>query len=81
MKQKDMSLIIAVVVVSAILSFILGHLVFAAPKNRQQKVEIVDAISTDFPRPDSRYFNSESINPTQLIRIAENANLRPFNGQ
>lgn len=81
MKQKDIPLIIAVVVASAILSFVVGRLVFAAPKDRQQKVEVVTAITTDFEKPDNRYFNTRSINPTQLIRVTENINLKPFSGQ
>jgi hypothetical protein len=80
MKQKDIVLIIVVAAVSGIISLVVGHLVFAAPKDRQQKVEVVDAITTDFAAPDSKYFNSKSINPTQLISIGENANTTPFNG-
>ena len=80
MKQKDIALIIAVVLFSGVLSLVVGRLVFAAPKDREQKVEVVDAITTEFPRPDSKYFNDQSINPTQLIRIGENSNTAPFNG-
>ena len=78
MKQKDIALILAIAVCSAILSLIIGRLVFAAPKDRQQKVEVVDKISTEFTIPDSKYFNSKSINPTQLIKIGENVNASPF---
>ena len=78
MKRKDIVLILAIAVVSGIFSLILGHLVFASPQNRQQKVEVVDAISTDFTSPDSKYFNTQSINPTQLIQISNNVNNAPF---
>lgn len=81
MKQKDIPLILAIVVVSAILSFVIGRLIFTAPKNRQEKVEVVQPIQTAFEKPDSRYFNARSINPTQLIRITKNSNPKPFNGQ
>jgi hypothetical protein len=80
MKQKDIALIIVIVAVSAILSFVVGRLVFTGPKNRQQTIEIVDPISTEFPQPDSKYFNSRAIDPTQLIHIGENINAAPFNG-
>jgi hypothetical protein len=80
MKQKDIALILAVVIASGIISLVIGRLVFAAPKNRQQKVEVVDVISTEFSQPDSKYFNAQSLNPTQLIRISENSNATPFNG-
>lgn len=78
MKQKDLALIIVIAVVAGIFSVILARLVFATPKDRMQKVEVVDLISTEFPATDSKYFNQASINPTQLIRISENSNQAPF---
>jgi hypothetical protein len=81
MKQKDIILIIVVVFISGILSFFVSRLVFAAPKTRQQAVEVVDPITTDFPIPGSKYFNTGSIDPTQLIQIGGTSNLAPFNGQ
>ena len=54
-------------------------LVIATPKNRQEKVEIVDAISSDFKQPSSKYFNRLSIDPTKLIQIGDNVNQKPFN--
>lgn len=78
MKQKDIALILVIVIFSAIISFAAGRLVFAAPRDRQQSVEVVNAISTDFPLPDSKYFNAKSIDPTQLINILQNANTAPF---
>lgn len=80
MKQKDIALIMVVVVVGGIFALVIGRLVFAPPKNRQQKVEDVDVISTAFPLPDSKYFNAQSINPTQLIRIGQTVNTAPFSG-
>lgn len=81
MKQKDLALILVVVIASGIISFVVGRLVFASPKNRQQSVEVVDPITTAFPLPDNKYFNGSSINPTQLISITENSNSAPFNGR
>jgi hypothetical protein len=80
MKQKDLAIIIAACVFAGVLSVLLARVVFATPKSRQQKVEVVEAISTDFTLPDAKYFNINSINPTQLIRIADNSNAAPFNG-
>jgi hypothetical protein len=81
MKQKDIALILVVVGVSAIISFIVSSTFIAPAKNRQQKVEVVDRISTDFNRPDPKYFNAQSLNPTQEITIGDNTNTNPFNGQ
>lgn len=79
MKKKDIALIVVIAVLAGITSLIIARVVFAKPAARAQKVEVVEAISTDFPAPDTRYFNVRSINPTQLIRITENSNQTPFN--
>lgn len=80
MKQKDVALIIVIAFVSAIVSLVVSRLLFASPQNRQQQVQVVPAITATFPSPDSRYFNSKSIDPTQLIQIGNNNNTNPFNG-
>jgi hypothetical protein len=81
MKQKDVILIIVIAFVSAVLSLVLSNVLFASPKNRQQTVEIVDAITSDFSTPSKKYFNNSSVDPTQLIQIGNNNNQTPFNGQ
>jgi hypothetical protein len=80
MKQKDVALIIVVVFISAVVSFFVSNFLFGSPANRQQKAEIVQPITANFSQPDSRYFNSNSIDPTQLIQIGNNNNTNPFNG-
>jgi hypothetical protein len=81
MKQKDLTLLIVVVVISAVMSLIVSHFVFASPTNRHQQVDVVQSISANFSQPDSRYFNSNSIDPTQLIQIGNTTNPTPFNNQ
>lgn len=81
MKQKDIVLIIAVVVISGTFSFILSKYLFAIPKDRETKVEVVQAISPEFPQPDPRYFNANSIDPTKNITIGDNQNSQPFSSQ
>jgi len=80
MKQKDIAVIVVVAFLSAILSFFLSNQIFVTPENRQQPVEVVDSISTDFHLPDSRYFNSNSINPTVTPQLGSDTNQNPFNG-
>jgi hypothetical protein len=80
MKQKDLALIVFVVFMSAIFSLFLSKAIFAPPKNRQQKVEVVEPITADFPKPDERYFNNKSFDPTKLITIGNNSNPDPFSG-
>jgi hypothetical protein len=80
MKQKDMVLIVVVVIVSAVLSTVASKVLIAPAKNRQQKVEVVMPITPDFKTPSSKYFNTSSVDPTQLITIGNNTNPQPFNG-
>lgn len=80
MKQKDIALIIVIVFISGVASFFISNALFATPDRREQKVEKVEAITADFPTPDNKYFNENSINPTQLIQIGESTNPNPFNG-
>lgn len=78
MKQKDITLIIVVVFFSAVLSLLFSKLVISTPKNRHQQVEIVDPISDNFPDTDKKYFNEQSVDPTQIIRIGDSTNSQPF---
>jgi hypothetical protein len=80
MKQKDIALIIVIAAVSAVFSFLVSGWLFGKPADRQQKGEIVDVITSDFPLPDTKYFNSNSVDPTQLIQIGDANNPNPFGG-
>ncbi len=79
MKQNDIILIIVMVFVGGVLSFFITSAVITSPKNRKEKVETVQAITSEFKQPDTKYFNSNSLDPTQLIRIGDNSNNQPFN--
>lgn len=78
MKQQDLGIIVAVAFLSAIVSFLLSNKLFVTPENRQQKVEVVDTIVSDFDQPSTRYFNETSINPTQISQL-DSTNQTPFN--
>lgn len=80
MKQKDLAVIGGVILVSVVLSFIISSKVISTPSGRSRTVEVVSSISPIFPKPSTKYFNSESIDPTQIIQITTNANGTPFNG-
>ncbi len=79
MKQKDIILIVAVVIISGTVSFLLSKVLFSVPKERQTRVEVVQAISPDFPQPDTRYFNGNAVDPTKNITIGDSSNNQPFN--
>ena len=78
-KQKDIALILIMVFVSAVVAILVSKFVFAKPADREQTAEIVDVISPDFAQPPSKYFNSDSVNPTQQIEIGNSSNPNPFN--
>jgi hypothetical protein len=80
MKQKDVMLIVVVIIISSVVSIILCNKIISSPKNRSQKAEVVEAISSDFPNPSAKYFNSKSIDSTQTVKISNNDNKQPFNG-
>lgn len=79
MKQKDIALIAAIVVISGIFSFIISNYVFVTPKDRQSQVESVPQISSTFKQPDKRFYNSQAFDPTRIIVIGQNSNTDPFN--
>jgi len=81
MKQKDIALIVIIAFISAVVSFVVSGRIFVTPANRQQQVEVVDVIRSDFTPPSSKYFNSSSIDPTQLVTIGNNNNQNPFSAQ
>lgn len=79
MKQKDLTLIIVTVFVSAVFAFLLSGWLLSSPQNRQQTAEVVDVITPEFMSPPPEYFNSSAVNPTQLIQIGGSSNPNPFN--
>lgn len=81
MKQKDILLLVVVAIVSGVISLILSNMLFASPDKRSQEVEVVDGISSVFPKPNQKYFNSESVNPAQPVQIGTTTNPNPFTGQ
>jgi hypothetical protein len=79
MKQKDIALVLVVVFISVVVALVVSRVLFSSPKSRQQTAEVVDKISPEFALPSTRYFNADSVNPTQLIEIGNSSNPNPFN--
>lgn len=77
MKRNDITLVLVCIIVSGVLSLVLSNLLFGS-SSRQQKIEVVERITPDFTQPDQRYFNSQAINPTQLIQIGNGTNTVQF---
>lgn len=79
MKKKDLTLLAVIIIISAVLSFFISGLLIGSPETDPMEAEVVEAISSEFTAPDSRFFNEDSINPTQLIRVGdEEGNITPF---
>jgi len=81
MKQKDIAVILMVAGISAIISLTASKVLIKVPDVKTQKVEVVEPITAEFVQPDKRYFNENSVNPTQLITIGDNNNTQPFKQQ
>ena len=81
MKRKDIGIILLVAILSSFISIILSGAIISTPEDRRQKVEVVEALSTEFQRPDSTYFNSRSVNPAKRIQIGQDPDSKPFEEQ
>ncbi|HYF96504.1 MAG TPA: hypothetical protein VD947_00525 [Patescibacteria group bacterium] len=78
MKQKDVVLIVIVVIFAGIVSIIATNFFFTPDNAKNLTAAVVDPITSDFQQPDERVFNSKAINPTQLIEIGDSKNTQPF---
>jgi hypothetical protein len=81
MKNKDIALIIVIVAISALFSYFVSKAIFSSPKNRQQTVEVVQPIYSEFQQPDTAYFNKTAFDPTKPIDVGQNTNTNPFNSK
>lgn len=80
MKAKDWGTIGVVVIIAGMVSFVVSNLFLGGKYAPRLKVEVVAPISADFPLPNTKYFNENSLNLTQEIKIGEDSNSTPFNG-
>lgn len=80
MKQKDIATIIVIAAISAVISFFASNKLFVTTSGRNQKAEVVDPIDASFQTPDSKYFNSNSIDPAPQPQSSTDNNQNPFNG-
>lgn len=84
MKKEDITLIIAIVIVAASVSFVLATNLFKY-NQKSSGVPVVEKLDIVFPDAtnDSTYtkfFNSRAIDPSQLTQIGDNNNTNPFRG-
>ncbi len=78
MKQKDITLIVVVTIFAGVFSLLISKYIITPSDSLTASAEVVKPITSEFIIPDPRYFNTESNNPTQIIRIGEGTNDNPF---
>lgn len=81
MKSREWGIIGIIVAISAMLSFVVANFLLGGSSTPKLSAPVVEPISADFPLPNEKYFNNGSLNPTQEIKIGEDNNQNPFNGQ
>ncbi|MEI8187459.1 MAG: hypothetical protein WCG30_00750 [Candidatus Saccharibacteria bacterium] len=70
MKAKDITTIIIIGIVSAVLSGVISSKVFVTPSSRQQVVEVIPTVQSSFNQTDvQKYLSPKSIDPTVKIEI------------
>jgi hypothetical protein len=70
MKSKDIPTLIIIAVISLVLSIIISSKVFVTPSSRQQQVDVVPTLQTNFPvNKVSQYLSSNNVDPTVNIQI------------
>jgi flagellar basal body-associated protein FliL len=79
MKKNDIAIIVAVAIVSGIMSYVLANFLFGGKKAYQLKAPTVEPISAEFKQPDTAYFNRNSLDITKDITIGDSSNSQPFN--
>ncbi|MHB1864953.1 MAG: hypothetical protein ACYCPS_02175 [Candidatus Saccharimonadales bacterium] len=78
-KQNDIVSIVVAIVAGIIVAFVADKYVFSNAGSKNTQVDVVPAIKTYFPKPPSQYFNSQAVDPTQIINIGPNNSQQPFN--
>ena len=78
MKQKDIVVIVFVVVISFVVSILLTKQIFGTPTKNLRKVPDVPPISANFQVPDPTFINGSSKDITQIITIGPGNNNNPF---
>jgi hypothetical protein len=79
LKQTDWVLLAAGLIGGIFLAFLANKFVFTNAGSKNTQVDVVPTIHTDFPSPSKKYFNSQAVDPTQIINIGPNNSQQPFN--
>lgn len=85
MQRKSIISLVLTVLVVGILSYFVSGLIFKVPA-KNAKAPTIEAIDQNFPdvKNDPNYssfLNAKALDPTQPVKIGNNANTKPFNSQ
>ena len=83
MKRKDLTALIVLAFVAAIISWVVAGMIFRTPADRQAEIPIVPELDTSFPdvKNDPNYtlfLNPQAINPALPVQIGDSQNSNPF---
>lgn len=82
MKKRDIATLILIIGLSGALALVVSNSLLGGKKKLQLKVEVVDKINSTFPDIKSssytKFFNSNSINPTRTIEVGGDQNDKPL---
>ncbi len=84
MKAKDISSLVVIAIIAAVMSFILANLIFPSPAGQTSQVPVVPDIPTAFPDIYNdpvyhQFLNKNGLDPTQPVNIGNANNNQPFN--
>lgn len=83
MKRKEITVLVFVGVVAAIMSLVISNSLFSSDSKRTSKVPVVESINSTLPdlKNDSAYssvFNEKALDATQPVQIGNSQNPDPF---
>ena len=78
MKKNDIAAIFLIVVIAGVFSYFIADAIIGKPNNNPVEVEQVTPIGSNFPTPDARIFNENSVDPTVEINGDGQSADRPF---
>lgn len=82
MKKNDLVLLAVIVLITVIISFVIGDAIIGEPKSKPVAVDKAVAIEENFPLVDQKTFSDKSIDPTVNISIGNQTdNTSPFSAK
>jgi hypothetical protein len=77
-KSKDLTVLVVLVLLSALVSMFISNLFFSNKKSLVTTVEVVKPLNGKFDYLDKPYYAGNPLNPTKNIQITENNNQKPL---